>query len=272
MFRPWKIWLAFGVCLAVVVAAVGWLSFRALEADNAELAARRQAALEENAQLALWRMDSAMAPLVAQESARPYFTYESFYSIGRPAVAGKGKPTADIRIPSPLLVECPPEVLLHFQIGPNDRFSSPRVPDAAMKARAIPRYLSIADAERATKLLDRVRSLIQPAQLWASLPSLDASTTGLNVAIANTAAANGASNGNMLANSRAVGMESIQSVAIATNRAAATAGSSIRQRPRQPELCRERSRATGSSRSQRIPGQVAVSAKLPGVGEPSPER
>ena len=87
MFRPSIIWLAFGVCLAVVVAAVGWLSFRALEADDAEAAARHQAALEENAQLALWRMDSAMAPLVAQESARPYFTYESFYSIARPAAA-----------------------------------------------------------------------------------------------------------------------------------------------------------------------------------------
>ena len=191
MFRPSIIWFAFGVCLAVVMAAVGWLSFRALEADNAEAAARHQAALEENAQLALWRMDSAMAPLVAQESARPYFTYESFYSISRPAAPTKGKPQAEARVASPLLVECPPEVLLHFQIGPNNRFSSPRVPDPALKARAIPRYLSVADAERATKLLDHLRSLIQPAQLWASLPSLDASTTGLNVAIANTTAVNG---------------------------------------------------------------------------------
>ena len=93
MFRPWQIWLAFGVCLAVVIAAVGWMSVRALEADNAEAAATRQAALESNAQLALWRMDSAMAPLVAQESARPYFTYESFYTVGHPAAASKSKAT-----------------------------------------------------------------------------------------------------------------------------------------------------------------------------------
>jgi signal transduction histidine kinase len=200
MFRPWQIWLAFGICLAVVVAAVGWLSFRALEADNAEAAARHQAALEENAQLALWRMDSAMAPLVVQESARPYFTYESFYSIGRPA-ATKGKSLADTRVPSPLLVECPPEVLLHFQIGPNDRFTSPRVPDAAIRARAIPRYLSAADAARAARLLDRVRSLIHPAELWASLPSLDASATGLNVAVANTTPANAATSNGAIVNS-----------------------------------------------------------------------
>jgi len=190
MFRPWQIWMAFGVCLAVVVAAVGWLSFRALEADNAEAAARHQAAVEENAQLALWRMDSAMAPLVAQESARPYFAYESFYSVGRPASVTKGKPTMEERLPSPLLVECPPEVLLHFQIGPNDRFTSPRVPPTELRHRAIPQYLSKADAERAAQLLDRMRSLIRPQELLASLPSLDASATGLNVAVANTTTAN----------------------------------------------------------------------------------
>jgi signal transduction histidine kinase len=199
MFRPWQIWLAFGVCLAVVVAAVGWLSFRALEADDAELAARHQAALEENAQLALWRMDSAMAPLVAQESARPYFTYEAFYSVGRPAANSKIKSQADVRT-SPLLIECPPEVLLHFQIGPNDRFSSPRVPEAAARTRAIPQYLSQEDAKRAEQLLDRVRSIVRPAELWASLPSLDASATGLNVAIANPATASTA-NGTYLNNS-----------------------------------------------------------------------
>jgi len=205
MFRPSIIWLSFGVCLAVVVAAVGWLSFRALEADDAEVAARHQAALEENVQLALWRMDSAMAPLVAQESARPYFTYESFYSIARPAAPTKGKPQTEARVASPLLVECPPEVLLHFQIGPNNRFSSPRVPDPAMKTRAIPHYLSQSDAEHAAKELDRVRSLIQPTEvdLWASLPSLDASATGLNVAMANSSQWNNSNSTNGLGGANA---------------------------------------------------------------------
>ncbi len=122
------------------------------------------------------------------ESARPYFTYESFYSIARPAAPTKGKAPAEARVASPLLVECPPEVLLHFQIGPNNRFSSPRVPGPSLKARAIPHYLSQADAERAAKELASVRSLIEPAEidLWASLPSLDASATGLNIAMANS--------------------------------------------------------------------------------------
>ena len=91
-------------------------------------------------------------------------------SRGRP-LPTKGKSPAECECrPSPLLVECPPEVLLHFQIGPNDRFSSPRVPDPAMKTRAIPHVSEPADAEHAAKELDRVRSLIKPAEvdLWAS--------------------------------------------------------------------------------------------------------
>jgi signal transduction histidine kinase len=162
----------FGICLAVVVAAVGWMSVRALEADDAEAAARRQAALEENAQLALWRMDSAMAPLVAQESTRPYFAYQSFYNVGRAPQASKGKPVAAPPIPSPLLADCPKEVLLHFQIDADNHFSSPRVPDAALRSKAIPQFLSAANARLASQRLDRIRALIRPADFQASLPPL----------------------------------------------------------------------------------------------------
>jgi signal transduction histidine kinase len=173
MLRPWRIWLMFGVCLAVVIAAVGWMSVRALEADDAEAAARRQAALEENAQLALWRMDSAMAPLVAQESARPYLAYQSFSSVGRPTAVTKGKVAVMPAIPSPLLADCPKEILLHFQIDSNNHFSSPRVPDAALRSKAIPQFLSAVDAQHASQWLDRMRSLIRPADFRGSLPALE---------------------------------------------------------------------------------------------------
>ena len=58
MKRPWHVWIAFAACLAVVLAAMAWISMTALQLDRAETAARRQAALEENVQLALWRIDS----------------------------------------------------------------------------------------------------------------------------------------------------------------------------------------------------------------------
>ena len=56
--------------LAVVLGAMGWVSLTALRLDRSEVEARRQAALEENVRLALWRMDSALGDLIAQENAR----------------------------------------------------------------------------------------------------------------------------------------------------------------------------------------------------------
>ena len=81
--RPWQIWLAFVGLSGGRGRGRRVAEPRAIDADDAQAAALRQAALEENARLALWRMDSAVAPLVAQESARPYFAYEPFYSVER---------------------------------------------------------------------------------------------------------------------------------------------------------------------------------------------
>lgn len=67
--RPWQVWTAYALCLAVAAAALVALTNRALDADRAEARGRREAALEESCRLALWRMDSAAASLVARESA-----------------------------------------------------------------------------------------------------------------------------------------------------------------------------------------------------------
>jgi hypothetical protein len=66
MKRFWHVWLLFAVCLAVVLAAVAWMSATVMRLERAEADARHQAALEENVRLALWRMDSALAPLLPQ--------------------------------------------------------------------------------------------------------------------------------------------------------------------------------------------------------------
>ena len=101
MKRPWQIWTLFVLCLTVVVPAMGYLTLKALELDRAEALARRQAELEEDISLALWRMDTALAPLVAQEAARPHFVYQPFY----PAAGGKAaKGKTSLRVPSPLLM------------------------------------------------------------------------------------------------------------------------------------------------------------------------
>lgn len=74
----------FGAALGVVLAGVGWISATALRLDRAELEARRRAALEENVRLALWRLDTALLPLVARENARPAAEYRALPPGERP--------------------------------------------------------------------------------------------------------------------------------------------------------------------------------------------
>ncbi len=170
------VWLAFAACLSTIVAAVGWLSFRALESENAEAFARQQAAVEENARLALWRIDSALAPLVTQESSRPAFSYETFYQTERPVSKGKTKSGPE-PIVSPLVAQLPPQILLHFQFDASGHFSSPRIPPAEMQSRVVPRLLSAAEVAAAQKLLDGLKKSIDPPKLLAMLPAADASVT-----------------------------------------------------------------------------------------------
>jgi signal transduction histidine kinase len=67
--KPLHAWIAFAACLAVAAVGLTALTHRALEADRAEADARQEAAVEENVRLALWRIDSTLAALVARETA-----------------------------------------------------------------------------------------------------------------------------------------------------------------------------------------------------------
>lgn len=62
---------AFVLSAAVLLAALGWVAALALRLEARELEARQRAAFEERVRLALWRMDSAISGLLAQENARP---------------------------------------------------------------------------------------------------------------------------------------------------------------------------------------------------------
>ena len=120
MNRPLHTWLAFAACLAVVLVAMGWISRTVLRLERAEEQSRRQADQEENVRLALWRMDSALAPLIAQESVQPYFAYGAFYPLDRAYTEMFGEvKKGELLAPSPLLKQPSAHALLHFQFGPN---------------------------------------------------------------------------------------------------------------------------------------------------------
>jgi signal transduction histidine kinase len=143
MKRPLHIWLAFSLCLALAFAAVTWVSAIALRLDRAEADAQRQAAVEEDVRLALWRMDSLIAPIIARENSRPYFVYNAFYP-ARGAYTRMFSPigAGEVVLPSPILAEMPQYVLLHFQFDPDGALTSPQAPAGNMRDIAEKGFLS----------------------------------------------------------------------------------------------------------------------------------
>lgn len=132
MRHPWQYWATFGVGLALVLPAMLWLTIKAMELDQANAIARRQAALEQDVGLALWRMDALLTPLLAREAARPDFVYRTRYAtLCEVETGGKSvsKPEA-VQTLSPLVAEPPEYVLLHFEVLPDGQVVSPQSPAA----------------------------------------------------------------------------------------------------------------------------------------------
>ncbi|MEL7497301.1 MAG: HAMP domain-containing sensor histidine kinase [Planctomycetota bacterium] len=143
---------------------------REVDRNETELA-RQEAELQERLSSALYRLDLKLLPLVAQEAARPHYLYDSFYqspfettalSLGnnRQPDDGKKTPTVkeknaidddaqlempntassgdlQVKIPSPLMLEPPEFVKLHFQIDADGMISSPQQPLGAERDFAI---------------------------------------------------------------------------------------------------------------------------------------
>src|SRR5262245_24622781 len=124
MKRPWQVWLAFAVCGGLLAAALALLTAHALRIDRERRAARAEAELEQRVSLALWRMDTKLAPLIAEEVARPYLFYDLFITVSPPAAKG----FAPEQVPSPLITSTPSNVLLNFDASSDGRWKSPQAP------------------------------------------------------------------------------------------------------------------------------------------------
>lgn len=186
MKQPWQIWLVFVLSLAIVLPGMGWLTVKSLELDEArnealrdaeasrqqaeasqQLAEQAQRVAEEQDLLsnALWRMDTALTPILAQEAARPYFVYEPFVaSLGR--TKGDPQPT-----PSPILTQPSPYVLLHFQITPEQQWSSPQQPIGAASDLAITNSkTTLTNIQCSADRLDQLKKFATPKELLAQTP------------------------------------------------------------------------------------------------------
>ncbi len=166
-------WLIFALGAMAVLEGLGWVTWRAITLERREQRARAESAVQESLRLALWRMESELTPIVAQESSRPYFHYLSFY----PALRSYEKmwdaiAPGEALAPSPLLEPPGAFVRLHYQIEADGTLTSPQVPGEAQRELATSRYVDPEFVMIARDRLDRLRAITRAGALQASAPDL----------------------------------------------------------------------------------------------------
>ncbi|MHC5035714.1 MAG: sensor histidine kinase [Planctomycetota bacterium] len=169
----WKTWIGFGLIVLLVTGGLAWLSVVLLrfERDSFEADARER--MGANLRLAVWRIDSLMAPVIAQEAARPPDQYRSLYP---PPGAETGKsdrvaPT-DILIPSPIL-KLPSEwALLNFQIDADGTFHSPQVPPAHLTAKAVANGVTLREIDSRRNTLNLLQGTVDVEDLDRKLAGI----------------------------------------------------------------------------------------------------
>ena len=167
MKRQGLVWLIFCLCLLVAFGAMGWISAKVIELDRAQADLRHKERLEDNVRLALWRMDSALAPIVAQENARPASAYRA------PVVFIRARNSETIQpVASPLLVQDSPLMSLYFDIAPDGTITSPQVaPDARVRNTIESNFLSPERLDQAQARLTAFRKRdMDPDALAELLP------------------------------------------------------------------------------------------------------
>lgn len=178
--RP-SLWV-YTACAVAVVAGLVWVTWQALGLESRERAARDAADRQESMRLALWRMDSALSPIIAQEAARPYFQYRAFYPADR-AYTRMWEPveTGEVLVASPLLSGPGQFILLHFELAPDGTLTSPQAPTGDMRIQAETGAVSpaqIAGAEgrlgELSRVLGRGRDLALKDRLAGAAGDLDA--------------------------------------------------------------------------------------------------
>ncbi|MFN0133752.1 MAG: sensor histidine kinase [Phycisphaerales bacterium] len=153
-------WLIFAVCVLAVIEALGWVTWQAVRAERRERQARAQAQMQESIQLALWRMEFEIAPIMAREAARPYFHYRPFYPAERAYTRmWQEVEPGEVLVPSPLLESAGQFVRLHFQVERDGHVTSPQAPAGNMRDLAESQYVDGEFIVMASELLDRLTRL-----------------------------------------------------------------------------------------------------------------
>ncbi len=108
MKRPWQVWLLFAICALAAVAGMAWLSRGMIESDRELAHALAERDRQRRINQAVWRMDGQLAPLVAEEVARP----ASFYTPPAPVQSRAQQAVQMPFVPEPYV---PPHVVAYFE-------------------------------------------------------------------------------------------------------------------------------------------------------------
>lgn len=167
MNRPWQIWLAFALCAGLALAAMAWLTREAVRADLDRTAASKQAELEQQISLVLWRMDTKLAPMIAEEVARPPAFFRSYDSVQSLSGSVQQKLGEEL---SALSTELPAHVVMNFSCPTVGGCSSPQVPDPSLEELAVENGYSpdLLDANK--QRLRQLSEMVSAQELWKQLP------------------------------------------------------------------------------------------------------
>ncbi len=184
MKRPWVVFAAYLVAVALLMSAMALVTVIGVRLDRDQQFAESRAALEERVRLVLWRMDSAVGPIVAQENARPYFEYAPFYPAER-AYTNMFAPLAagEVLVPSPLLTLESPYIRIHFQYAPDGTLTSPNVPESNMRDLAETGFVTHENIVRSRVSFEKMRAAVTYEFLRQSLANQSVSLdSDLNLA------------------------------------------------------------------------------------------
>lgn len=164
MKRPWQVWLVFVACVGGAAAAMAWLTREALQSDQLRRTAQATAELEQRVSLALWRMDTELAPIIAEEVVRPPAAYRTRLLASEVDVQQRAGGRLQVYQQPPLYV------LLQFEVLSDGSWHSPQAPQPELPSQQVggPSHAMV---EKATSRLASLSDSIRFAQLLAELPT-----------------------------------------------------------------------------------------------------
>lgn len=171
--RPRLAWCIFALFAALLLGVMGWTHATTLRLERVEAEIGLQADLEERVRLALWRMESVLAPLIARESARPYFLYTDYTPIGMdPKPSSETEGAWDSLLPVPQQGDGSPHIKLYFQLAANGTLISPQAPPEPTTS-TIPNAATAQGRRIIRERIESLRHAVEFAALDATLSRED---------------------------------------------------------------------------------------------------